>query len=315
MSEPNSRVMSPLDRLPPLQTLRAFEAAGRLSSMTLAAQELNLTHGAVSRHIKTLEAHLGVALFERLTRRIVLTESGAEFLPVVTRSLTELTREAERLRSLNATTRLTLSTSVSLASKWLAPRLHRLMLRLPDYDVHLDVTDINVELADGRIDAAVRYGAGHYPNAVAERILDETVTPVCSPEYWGKTGARSSPADLTGCTLLHEDRMLANWERWFALAGLAKLRSRGPAYSHGSLAIEAALRGEGVALGRSVLVAEDLAAGRLVAPFPELRLKAERGYDLVYRPGNQDHPKVRAVRDWLADEIRRFLGGAAQPHS
>ncbi len=300
-------MMSPFDRLPPLQTLRAFEAAGRLSSMTLAAEELNVTHGAVSRHIKTLEAHLGLALFERLTRRIVLTEAGAEFLPVVTRNLTELTREAERLRSLNAATRLTLSTSVSLASKWLAPRLHRLMLRLPDYDVHLDVTDINVDLADGRIDAAVRYGTGHYPNAVAERILDETVTPMCSPSYWSRTGSWSSPAELAGCTLLHEDRMLANWEQWFALAGLARLRSRGPAYSHGSLAIEAALRGEGVVLGRSVLVAEDLAAGRLVAPFPELTLKAERGYDLVYRPGSQDHPKVRVVRDWLADEIKLFL--------
>lgn len=300
-------MMSPLDRLPPLQTLRAFEAAGRLSSMTLAAEELNVTHGAVSRHVKTLETHLGVALFERLTRRIVLTEAGAEFLTVVARNLAELTREAERLRSLNAATRLTLSTSVSLASKWLAPRLHRLMVRLPDYDVHLDVTDINVDLADGRIDAAVRYGIGPYPNAVAERILDETVTPVCSPAYWTKTGAWSSPVELAGCTLLHEDRMLANWERWFALAGLAKLRSRGPAYSHGSLAIEAALRGEGVVLGRSVLVAEDLAAGRLVAPFPELKLAAERGYDLVYRAGSQDNPKLRAVRDWLADEIGLFL--------
>lgn len=308
-------MMSIFARLPPLQTLRAFEAAGRLSSMTLAAQELNLTHGAVSRHVKTLEAHLGVALFERMTRRIVLTEAGAEFLAVVARSLAELTREAERLRSLNVATRLTLSTSVSLASKWLAPRLHRLMVRVPDYDVHLDVTDINVELADGRIDAAVRYGTGQYPNAVAERILDETVTPVCSPDYAVEIGARVSPTELTGCILLHEDRMLANWEQWFALAGLAKLRSRGPAYSHGSLAIEAALRGEGVALGRSVLVAEDLAAGRLVAPFPQLTLKAERGYDLVYRPGNQDHPKVRAVRDWLTDEIRLFLGGAPPPHS
>ena len=297
------------DRLPPLQTLRAFEAAGRLSSMTLAAEELNVTHGAISRHVKTLEVHLGVPLFERLTRRIVLTDAGTAFLPVVTRTLAELTREAERLRSLSAATRLTISTSVSFASKWLAPRLHRLMSRVPDYDVHLDVTDINVDLADGRVDAAIRYGIGHYPGAAGERLLDETVTPVCSPGYSGKC---ASLAHLAGCTLLHEDRMLANWDRWFALAGLDRVRSRGPAYSHGSLAIEAALRGEGVALGRSVLVAEDLAAGRLVAPFPELKLKAERGYDLVYRPGNQDHPKVRAIRDWLADEIRLFLDGAGR---
>lgn len=288
------------DRLPPLQTLRAFEAAGRLLSMTLAAEELNVTHGAVSRHVKTLEAHLGVALFRRLTRRIVLTDAGSEFLPVVARSLAELTRDAERLRSLSGAARLTISTSVSFASKWLAPRLHRLMSRVPDYDVHLDVTDINVDLGDGRIDAAVRYGTGHYPGAAAERFLDETVTPVCSPQYRDEW---SSPAELAGCTLLHEDRMLANWGLWFAMAKMDKPRSRGPAYSHGSLAIEAALRGEGIALGRSVLVAEDLAAGRLIAPFPALELKAERGYDLVYRPGNQDHPKVRAVREWLAAEI------------
>ncbi|WP_449256095.1 transcriptional regulator GcvA [Bosea sp. (in: a-proteobacteria)] len=294
------------DRLPPLQTLRAFEAAGRLLSMTRAAEELNVTHGAVSRHVKALETHLGVALFRRLTRRIVLTGAGSDFLPVVARSLAELAREAERLRNLDGAARLTISTSVSFASKWLAPRLHRLMDRVPDYDVHLDVTDINVDLADGRVDAALRYGSGHYPGAMAERILDETVTPVCSPGYGS---GWSSPADLAGCTLLHEDRMPANWDRWFAMAGPDKPGKRGPAFSHGSLAIEAALRGEGVALGRSVLVAEDLAAGRLVAPFPALRLEAGRGYDLVYRPGSQDHPKLRAVRAWLADEIRLFPVG------
>jgi len=302
------------DRLPPLQTLRAFEAAGRLLSMTLAADELHVTHGAVSRQVKALEAHLGVALFQRLTRRIVLTDAGAELLAVVTRLLTELTREAEHLRSRSATARLTISTSVSFASRWLAPRLHRLMARVPDYDVHLDVTDINVDLHDGRIDAAVRYGIGRYPNVVAERILDETVTPVCSPAYRPAAEGWPALAALPRCTLLHEDRMLANWEQWFAMAGIDRARGRGPAYSHGSMAIEAAIRGEGVALGRSALIAEDLTAGRLVAPFPQLRLKAERGYDLVYRPSDRDHPKLRAVRDWLEEEIRLFLaGGEAVP--
>lgn len=295
------------DRLPPLQTLRAFEATGRLLSMTRAAEELHVTHGAVSRHIKTLERHLGVTLFQRLTRRIVLTDEGADFLVAVARLLGELTREAERLRARKSVARLTISTSVSFASKWLAPRLHRLKARHPDLDVHLDVTDIDVDLNDGRVDAAVRYGGGRYRHALAERILEETVTPVCSPAYRAAMGGLPSPASLAGCTLLHEDRMLANWEQWFAMAGVDVVRHRGPAYSHGSLAIDAAIRGEGVALGRSALVAEDVAAGRLVAPFPRLRLKAERGYDLVYRAGNRDHPKVRALRDWLADEIRRFL--------
>jgi LysR family transcriptional regulator, glycine cleavage system transcriptional activator len=296
------------DRLPPLQTLRAFEATGRLLSMTLAAEELHVTHGAVSRHIKTLENHLGVALFERLTRRIVLTEAGAEFLLSVTRVLGELTREAERLRAHDTVARLKISTSVSFASKWLAPRLHRLKALHPELDVHLDVTDVNVDMNDGKVDAAIRYGSGRYPGALAERILEETVTPVCSPGYRADRGGLPSVARLADCTLLHEDRMLANWEQWFALAGADRVRTRrGPAYSHGSMAIEAAIRGEGVALGRSALVADDIAAGRLVVPFPQFRLKAERGYDLVYRIGNAEHPKVCALRDWLADEIRHFL--------
>jgi LysR family glycine cleavage system transcriptional activator len=300
-----------LDRLPPLQTLRAFEATGRLLSMTLAAAELNVTHGAVSRHIKTLERDLGVALFRRMTRRIALTDEGTDFHALVARLLAELAREAEHLRVQNSASRVTISTSVSFGIKWLAPRLHRLMERHPEFDIRLDVTDTVVDLSNGRVDAAVRYGTGQYPQGIAERILEETVTPVCSPDYRARMGGLPTVASLPGCRLLHEDRMQANWANWFAMAGLEGVRSdRGPAYSHGSMAIEAAIRGEGVALGRSALVAEDIAAGRLLAPFPEIRIKAERCYYLVYRAGNQDHPKVRALRDWLADEIQKFLADA-----
>ena len=205
--------------------------------------------------------------------------------------------EAERLRGHDPGTRLAISTSVSFASKWLAPRLPRLKARCPQFDIHLDVTDINVDLREGRVDAAIRYGNSRYPHAISERLLEEYVTPVCSPDFRDVAGGLASPADLLRCILLHEDRMLANWERWFALAGFGRGRTRrGPAYSHGSMAAEAAIRGEGVALGRSTLVADDVAAGRLVVPFPELRLNAERGYDLVYRLGERDHPKVVALR-------------------
>ena len=278
--------------------------------MSRAAEELHVTHGAISRHIKTLEADLGVPLFQRLTRRIVLTEAGADFHAAVARALGDLTGEAQRLRGHDAGTRLAISTSVSFASKWLAPRLHRLKEQCPQFDVHLDVTDVDVDLREGRVDAAVRYGGGRYPHAVAERILEEHVTPVCSPDYRSAAGGLASPSDLLRCTLLHEDRMLADWEQWFALAGVGKRKlRRGQAYSHGSMAVEAAIRGEGVALGRSALVGDDLAAGRLVAPFPDLRLKAERGYDLVYRPGEREHPKVVALRTWLKAEMKAFKKG------
>lgn len=296
------------DRLPPMQTLRAFEAAGRLLSMTLAADELHLTHGAISRHIATLEADLGKPLFLRLTRRIVLTEAGAEFHAAVARLLGELASEAQRLRGDERESSLTVSTSVSFASRWLAPRLPGLRASCPSFDVQMEVTDVNVDLRVGHVDAAIRYGFGRYPNVISERVLEESVTPVCSPTYLSQAGGLNSAPDVLRCTLLHEAGMLADWTQWFALAGLSRKRPpRGPTFSHGSMAVEAAIRGEGIALARSTLVADDIAAGRLVAPFPDLRLKAERGYDLVYRVGERDHPKIQALRSWLRQEIKAFM--------
>ena len=171
----------------------------------------------------------------------------------------------------------------------------------------MDVSDLNIDLRAGHVDAAIRYGFGRYPHAMAERILEESVTPVCSPDYLKACGGLSVPTQLLRCTLLHEVGMMANWEQWFALAGLGRKRPpRGPSYSHGSMAVEAATRGEGVTLARSTLVVDDIAAGRLVAPFPAWRLKAERGYDLVYRMGERDHPKIVALRQWLGTEVQAF---------
>lgn len=294
------------ERLPPLQTLRAFEATGRRMSMTLAAQELHLTHGAVSRQIKALEDHLGVQLFRRMTRKIELTDAGISFFGVVTRLLSELAREAENIRRKNDSSRLVVSSGVSFASKWLTSRLHKLMARYPDLEVHLEVTDAAVDFATGHVDVALRYGAGQYPFAAAERIMNETVFPVCAPAYRDRMGGLPSPDALAKCQLIHEIGMNTTWERWFSMMELPYPRARGSGYSLGSMSIEAAIRGEGVALGRSVLVAEDVAAGRLVALFPQAKLDVEWGYDLVYRIGNQDHPKVRAFRTWMADEIREF---------
>lgn len=299
-----------IDQLPPLQTLRAFEATGRRLSMTLAAEELHLTHGAVSRQIKALEDHLGVQLFRRMTRRIELTDAGASFFSAVTRVLSELAREAEIVRHKDQDARLVVSSGVSFASKWLTPRLHRLMARYPDFDIQLEVTDNEVDFTKGKVDVAMRYGDGFYPYATAERIMNETVSPICSPDYRDRMGGLRTPEELAGCRLVHEIGLKATWERWFAMMGLPAVKTRGPGYSHGSMSIEAAIRGEGVALGRSILVAEDLAAGRLVALFPEAHLEVEYGYDLVFRIGNQDHPKVRAFRDWMAGEVRDFTAAS-----
>jgi LysR family glycine cleavage system transcriptional activator len=137
--------------------------------------------------------------------------------------------------------------------------------------------------------------------------MNETVSPVCAPDYRDRMGGLRSPKDLSKCKLIHEIGMNVTWERWFTMMELPYPKTRGPGYSHGSMSIEAAIRGEGVALGRSVLVTEDLAAGRLVSLFPEARLDVEWGYDLVYRMGNQDAPKVQTLRSWIADEVREFM--------
>lgn len=292
------------ERLPPLQTLRAFEATARLSSMTLAAAELHVTHGAISRQIRKLEEHLGVKLFHRLTRQIILTEEGAEFHPAVTRLLGDLMRESERLRARLPAKSLRISTTVSFASKWLAPRLSRFRQRYPELDIQLDVTDVNVDLNDGQVDAAFRYGLGNYPEVCSERILSETVTPVCSPAFIQEHNGLKDIKDLSNCVLLHEYRMLANWEAWFEMAGESTFSDhQGTLWTLGSMATEAAIRGEGVALGRSVLIADDVAAGRLVVPFPQYKLKAERGYDLVYRFDDKDSFKIRTLKQWLFEEI------------
>jgi LysR family glycine cleavage system transcriptional activator len=274
--------------------------------MTLAAEELHLTHGAVSRQIKALEDHLGVALFRRLTRKIELTEAGAAYFGAITRLLSELARESAGIRRKNESAQLLISSGVSFASKWLTPRLHRLMARHPDLQVHLDVTDAPVDFAR-RVDVALRYGNGVYPGATAERIMNETISPVCAPEYRDRMGGLKTPRDLARCQLIHEIGMTMTWERWFEAMDLPYPKTRGPGYSHGSMSIEAAIRGEGVALGRSVLVAEDLMAGRLVSLFPKAKLEVEWGYDLAYRIGNGDHPKVRAFRSWITGEVREFL--------
>lgn len=297
------------DRLSPLQTLRAFEATARLSSMTLAAAELHVTHGAISRQIRKLEEHLGLKLFFRLTRQIILTQEGAQYHRTVTRLLSELTIESERLRGRNPAKSIRVSTTVSFASKWLAPRLSRFRQRYPGFDIQLDVTDSNVDLNDGQVDAAIRYGLGHYRDASYERIFDETVTSVCSPGFLKEHNGLTEIKELSNCILLHEYRMLANWEAWFEMAGEKNFCCHhGPLWTLGSMATEAAIRGEGVALGRSVLIADDVAAGRLVVPFPQYKLKAERGYDLVYRSDNQDSLKIRMLRQWLSEEMRVLKG-------
>lgn len=290
-------------RLPPLKSLPDFAAAGRHLSFTKAAEELGVTHGAVSRQIKALEDYLGAPLFRRLTRRIELTEQGRAYLPAIERLLDELTRETDRVREQGSGRRLTVSTGVSFAMKWLAPRLPRFQAAHPGIEFHLDVSDVVPDLERGFADAAVFHGLGRFPGLLAERVFDEVLLPVCAPALLRRGAPLRQPADLLRHVLLHEDRMLPDWPQWLAAQGVTGVDAgRGPRFSHGSLLLEAAARGEGIALGRSLLMADDLASGRLVKPLGELALPAKRGFDLLYPAGALARPVVAAFRDWLLGE-------------
>ncbi len=299
-------------RLPPLKALPDFEAAARHLSFTKAALELNVTHGAVSRQVKALEDALGVKLFRRLNRALRLTDEGQAYARTVRELLERLKEASERLRTREEKGGLTVSTTFSFTNKWLMPRLVRFRARHPEIDVRLQANDQLVDFARENVDLVIRYGRGRYPGLMAERLIADDYVPVSSPTLLRGPHPLRKPADLKHHTLLHEENALrldaqgeateVGWAMWLKAARVEGVdASRGPIFSHSSMVLQAAINGEGVALGRTALIAEDLAAGRLVKPF-ELLLKVPLAYYIVAPPRALERPKVRAFRDWLLAE-------------
>ena len=297
-------------RLPPLNALRAFEAAARHLSFTRAAQELNVTQAAVSHQVKALEARLGLALFRRRNRALVLTEAGQAYLPPVRDAFDAIAQATRRLEARRSGGVLTVSTMDSFAAAWLVPRLGRFRAAHPDVDVRITITDRLVDFARDDVDLGIRYGRGHYPGLNVVRLLTEDIFPVCSPALLRGENPLRSPADLHYHTLLHDD-MREDWRMWLMAATVADVDpTRGPAFSHSHLVIQAAADGQGVALGRGALVAQDLAAGRLVKPF-DISLAAEYAYYVVTPTAAAEQPKITAFRDWLLEEAQRDPAAAA----
>lgn len=293
-----------MDPLPSLAGLEAFEAVSRHSSFTLAARELHVTQSAISHRIATLEDQLGVALFVR-GRRVELTDAGRALRGSV-RDGFALLREGiaslERARS-NV---ITVSCSPSFAIRWLVPRLPEFRAAHPEVDVRIAADDRLVDPGRGGIDACVRYGAGDYPSVDALRLGVERIGPVCSPML-AKQLRRVD--DLGRVALLHDEVLRDHpgrigWRQWLAAAGARRVSaSRGPRFSHAHMAIEAAIAGQGVALGRTTLVGRDVADGRLVRPF-ELELESPLSYWLLTARGAALPPAVDALRGWLGAAMR-----------
>jgi LysR family glycine cleavage system transcriptional activator len=295
--------------LPPLNALRAFEAAARHLSITRAAEELHVTPAAVSHQVKGLEAYLGVQLFKRANRSLLLTDAGQACLPGLHEGFDRLAEAMEAVRAGDESGPLTVSVPPSFGAKWLVTRLDRFRQANPGYDVRLDASMRLVDLLREGVDIAVRYGAGHYEGMRVDRLMDEVAIPVCSPRLLEGDAPLRVPADLCRHTLLHhtapyQDDSYPDWRMWLQAAGVDSCDlSRGPTFSLASMAVQAAIDGQGVALVGSVLVADDIAAGRLVRPF-ELSFPVNFAYYVVCPVVTADRPRVVAFREWLLEEAR-----------
>ena len=288
-------------RLPSLNGLRAFECAARYMSFTKAAAELHVTQTAISHQIRRLEDELGVTLFLRLKEGLALTEEGQAYLPGIRAAFHELRHATQALLASRQNTVLTINTLVSVASKWLLPRLPSFQQANPDIDVRISASTDLVDFRQGGIDAAIRYGRGDWKGLRADFLMSDEIFPVCSPALLSTSKGLNTPADLLDHILLQVSGMTAgDWNRWLSAAGESATLAEGPrlTFDLAMMAVQAAVDGQGVCIGRSTYVADDLRAGRLVAPFA-LRLKDELGFYLVTPHETADSKKIVALRTWL----------------
>ncbi len=287
-------------RLPPLSALRPFEAAARLESFSRAADELHITHGAVSHQVRALEEHLNTPLFARHGKRVTLTASGRLFAEKVRAALDDLAAAAQSVQT-RRDDRLTVSVLPSFASRWLMPRLIRFMDANPAIEVNVHTSTALANFVDDEIDVAIRFGLGPYPPHVCEMFLEDEYFPVASPK-WNKGKLPKAPKDLLAVRIIREDRDY--WTLWFKAAEVALDGKplEGPLFNDSTYALQAAARGEGIALGRRSIVAEDLERGALKRLF-DVAIPSRERYWFVSPRETAETPKVRAFRDWVKKEL------------
>ncbi len=267
-------------------------------SFTTAATELNVTQTAISHQIRRLETELGVALFLRLKDGLALSEDGQAYLPGVRSAFQALRHSTQQLLESRGSSVLTISTLVSVASKWLLPRLPAFQQAFPDIDVRISATTDLVDFRRGGIDAAIRYGRGDWKGLRADFLMADEVFPVCSPEV---ATILHTPENLASHTLVQVSGLTASdWQAWLSAAGQPAQLADGAklTFDLAMMAVQAAIDGQGVCIGRSTYVNDDLRAGRLVAPF-DLRLQDDLGFYLVTPHETAESPKISAFRKWL----------------
>jgi len=296
-------------RLPPLNALRAFDAAARHLSFTRAAEELHVTQAAVSHQIRALEEHLDVALFTRKTRALELTSDGERYHPGVRAAFERLVRATEELRHTDSRGRLAVSVMPSFAARWLVPRMGRFQAAHPEIDLFIAPSREIVDFDREPVDVAIRYTNRAFPTLSTERLMSDEMYPVCAPSLVDAQGGELKPDDLRTMTLLHDEGSI-DWETWLREQRISGIdASRGPVFIDSSMLIQAAIDGLGVALARRVLVADEINAGRLVRPFlAGLPNHQKFAYYFVCPERTADMPKIEAFRSWLLTECANELG-------
>jgi LysR family transcriptional regulator, glycine cleavage system transcriptional activator len=293
-------------RLPSLNGLYAFEAAARHLSFTKAAAELNVTQTAISHQIRRLEEQLGIRLFVRRNRALALTREAQDYLPAVRAAFEDLRIATDRLHRPDRPQVLTVTTMTSFAVKWLVPRLPAFQEANPGIEVRVGTSPHLVDFRREDVDMAIRYGHGRWPGLRADWLMSEDIFPVCSPALLTGDKPLKKPEDLAHHTLLHvgASGFSEDWRLWLTAAGLPPNLAAKPGLSFdiAVMALQVAIDGRGVAIGRSSFVEADLAAGRLVAPF-DMRLPAAAGFYVVAPPETADTPKIARFRDWLIASV------------
>ena len=285
--------------LPPLNGVRAFEAAARHLSFTEAARELGVTQAAISHQVRGLEDRLGLKLFVRRNRALLLSEQGQAYLPGVRHAFDALHEATDKLLQRDAKGPLTVTTTASFATKWLVPRLGAFQRAHPEIDVRITTSTNLIDFSRDDVDVGIRYGKGDWAHLHADRLLAEDIFPVCSPALLKGPKPLRKPADLKNHTLLRVSAMTDDWQVWLTGVGVKGVDpERGIEFDLALAAIQAAIDGLGVVLGHGPLVEADMRAGRLVAPF-DVSIPSNYAYYVVMPPDTMRRRKIKAFRDWL----------------
>ncbi|MCY4304978.1 MAG: transcriptional regulator GcvA [Aestuariivita sp.] len=295
------------DRLPPLTALRAFNAAARHVSFSKAAAELNVTPGALSLQIRTLEEHLGKPLFRRLNRAVELTEAGRTLAPGIDDAFQTMMASWRATRRLNNMRILNVTAGPAFTAKWMAPRLFQFAQTHPEIDLRFFATLRLLDLQRDEIDVAIRFGYGPNEGFFSIPLAFEWVTPVMIP---GLVDQFPTPESLSGATLIFDQsldflRPSCDWSAWFRAVGINVEPEQGPRFSQADHALDAALAGVGVALGRRALVVKDIDEGRLVAPYG-VALKTEAQFRFICASGAENRPHIRAFLEWILSEVDKL---------